>query len=187
MREKKDILARWARAFDTDTVTLERRACGGKWKGSTDYSLRINGYNLALGNSYFGQEALQNTLDYGVAMYETFQKIKPSILEELGEYKPLDDAFADKIGANHYKVIDVDFCKKGDLIGWFYVTLDINGRKINHLDTRMNQDIKDFIKGFGFSPQHKDYYVAGGLDNSEVDYVFHSVGFSSTKGMYKAR
>ena len=187
MRGKKDILARWAKAFDTDTATLERRACGGKWKGTTDYILRINGSNIAVGNSCFGQEALQDFLDCVVTTYETFQKIKHSILDKLRDYKPLDDALADKIGANHYKVIDVDFCKKGDFIGWFYVTLDINGRKINHLDTRINQDIKDFIKGCSFSPQHRDYYTAGGLDDSDVDYVFHSVGFSSTKEMYKAK
>lgn len=185
MRENREILARWAKVFDADSVTLERHACSGKWHGFTDYNLRVNGASFTIGNSCSGQKALQDYFETGMQIYERFAEVKAELLEKIKDLQAADDKMADAMGFKRYKIIDVDYNKTGLFIGWFYVKLEIDGRIICHLETGLDRKIRDFIENREFPKPHENYYTAGGLHDSQVDYVFHGAGFCSTNGMYK--
>ena len=67
-------------------------------------------------------------------------------------------------------------------MGWYYVTLAVDGKICSHIETGLNFDIADgkvnaFLK-------RANYYPAGAVKDTDVDYVFNNVGFSSTCDLY---
>ena len=77
---------------------------------------------------------------------------------------------------------DVPSDQAGGYMGWYYVTLAVDGRIRVHLETGLNYDITDGKLSPDFS--RADYFSAGALKETEVDYVFNNVGFSSTSDLY---
>ena len=67
-------------------------------------------------------------------------------------------------------------------MGWYYVTLAVDGNICSHIETGLNYDIAD--GKVSAEPTREKYFAAGALKDSEVDYVFNNVGFSSTSGLY---
>lgn len=185
MKENRDILQRWAKVFEADAVTLERHACSGKWHGYTDYFLRVNGASFTIGNSCSGQKALQDYFETGMQIYERFAEVKADLLQKLKDLQAADDKMADTMGFNRYEILDVDYYKAGLLIGWFYVKINVNGRVFCHHETGLDGRIRNFIENREFPKPHENYYTAGGLHDSQVDYVFHGTGFCSKNHFYK--
>lgn len=62
------------------------------------------------------------------------------------------------------------------------MTLAVNGRIRAHLETGLTHDIAN--RKVSKAPKRNYYFAAGGLKEADVDYVFNSVGFSSTSDLY---
>ena len=184
MRENREILTRYESAFGKP-ATLVKTRCFGKWAGSTDYQIRIGDSLLGVGNSTAGQDYLNQHIVDIVEVFEIFAKRKAEILEKIKSLQPFDDALADKMGLQKYDVLDVNFAKSGQFIGWFYVTLRVGDKIINHITTGLDYKIRQYLKeNEEFSLEGKKYYTAGGLADSMVDFVFHGSGFSTKSKMY---
>jgi hypothetical protein len=69
----------------------------------------------------------------------------------------------------------------GGYIGRYFVTLEVNGKIVNHLETSLCYEIAN---GTVSETPKMTYYVAGGLKDKDVDFVFNGVGFSSMKDDY---
>ena len=67
-------------------------------------------------------------------------------------------------------------------MGWYYVTLAVDGKICTHLETGLNYDIAD--GKVSDTHTRADYYPAGALKETDVDYVFNNVGFSSASTLY---
>lgn len=67
-------------------------------------------------------------------------------------------------------------------MGWYYVTLAVDGKICTHLETGLNHDIS--VGKVSDTPSRADYYPAGALKEADVDYVFNNVGFSSVSTLY---
>ena len=70
----------------------------------------------------------------------------------------------------------------GGYIGWYYVTLAVDGKICTHLETGLSHDIAD--GKVSDTHTRADYFTAGALKEADVDYVFNNVGFSSASGLY---
>ena len=86
-----------------------------------------------------------------------------------------------------YTLLNVEFNegadeKTGGYIGWYYVTLAVDGKICTHLETGLNHDIAS--GKVSDTPTRADYYPAGALKEADVDYVFNNVGFSSASTLY---
>ena len=62
------------------------------------------------------------------------------------------------------------------------MTLAVDGKICTHLETGLNYDIAD--GKVSDTPTRADYYPAGALKETDVDYVFNNVGFSSASTLY---
>ena len=176
----REILERYNKVFGVDNAEIIKTACGGKWSGSYDYSVRLGDSSYTIGNSSSGQKYLNDRLTGSIELYESFDK--HDLLERLRETQSKDNQRAAEMGVNQYDILDVDFNKQGAYIGWFYVRLRVNGKEFNHLETGLHLSIVNYIKfGTGLKYSEK-YYTAGGLSDSMVDYVFCGVGFSTAHG-----
>lgn len=183
MKINKEILERYESAFGAP-VELVKSRCFGKWAGTTDYSLKIGNSILSIGNSSAGQDYLNKEVYRMINVFETFRNRKSEVLEKIESLRATDDELADKMGLQKYTVQDVDYVKSGQFIGWFYVTLDVGGHTVKHLETGLDLMIRRFLTENREFTKKESYHTAGGLADSMVDFVFYCSGFCSKSSMY---
>ena len=183
-----------AQAFGDTAGRIETSPCTGKWRGTSDISIRFdNGASLFLGNRLTPKAktaAVQRELVNDTLLRynpEIVSATKEAALASLMEREAKDNAIAAQKGLKPYTLLNVEFNDGADgqssgYMGWYYVTLAIDGKICSHIETGLNYDIAD--GKVSAEPTREKYFAAGALKDSEVDYVFNNVGFSSTSGLY---
>ena len=183
-----------AQAFGGTAGRIETSPCTGKWRGTSDISIRFdNGASLFLGNRLTPKAktaAVQRELVNDTLLRynpEIVSATKEAALASLMEREAKDNAIAAQKGLKPYTLLNVEFNDGADsqssgYMGWYYVTLAIDGKICSHIETGLNYDIAD--GKVSAEPTREKYFAAGALKDSEVDYVFNNVGFSSTSGLY---
>ena len=191
MQDKIDVIAQ---CFGSTTGKIETSPCSGKWRGTSDVSIRFDtGTSLFIGNQATPkaktkavQQELVNTalVQYNPEIIDT---AKETALAALMEREAKDNAFAAERGLQPYTLLGVEFNDGTDdkisgYMGWYYVTLAVDGKICSHMETGLNHDIA--AGRVSTAPTRENYYTAGALKESDVDYVFNNVGFSSTSELY---
>ena len=183
-----------AQAFGGTAGRIETSPCTGKWRGTSDISIRFdNGASLFLGNRLTPKAktaAVQRELVNATLLRynpEIVSAAKEAALASLMEREAKDNAIAAQKGLNPYTLLNVEFNDGADgqssgYMGWYYVTLAVDGNICSHIETGLNYDIAD--GKVSAEPTREKYFAAGALKDSEVDYVFNNVGFSSASGLY---
>ena len=183
-----------AQAFGCKTGEIHTSPCTGKWRGTSDMTIRFdNGASLFIGNHLTPKaktvkvqtECVNRTLvQYNP---EIVKATKEAALPALLQREAKDNEIAAQKGLKPYTLLNVEFNegadeKTGGLMGWYYVTLAVDGKICTHLETGLNHDISD--GKVSDTPSRADYYPAGALKEADVDYVFNNVGFSSASTLY---
>ena len=183
-----------AQAFGGTSGRIETSPCTGKWRGTSDISIRFdNGASLFLGNRLTPKAktaAVQRELVNDTLLRynpEIVSATKEAALASLMEREAKDNALAAQKGLKPYTLLNVEFNDGADgqssgYMGWYYVTLAVDGNICSHIETGLNYDIAD--GKVSAEPTREKYFAAGALKDSEVDYVFNNVGFSSASGLY---
>ena len=183
-----------AQAFGGTAGRIETSPCTGKWRGTSDISIRFdNGASLFLGNRLTPKAktaAVQRELVNDTLLRynpEIVSVTKETALTSLMEREAKDNAIAAQKGLKPYTLLNVEFNDGADgqssgYMGWYYVTLAVDGNICSHIETGLNYDIAD--GKVSAEPTREKYFAAGALKDSEVDYVFNNVGFSSASGLY---
>ena len=183
-----------AQAFGGTAGRIETSPCTGKWRGTSDISIRFdNGASLFLGNRLTPKAktaaAQRELVNDTLLRYnpEIVSATKEAALASLMEREAKDNAIAAQKGLKPYTLLNVEFNDGADgqssgYIGWYYVTLAVDGNICSHIETGLNYDIAD--GKVSAEPTREKYFAAGALKDSEVDYVFNNVGFSSASGLY---
>ena len=191
LQAKIDVIAQ---AFGCKTGEIHTSPCTGKWRGTSDMTIRFdNGASLFIGNHLTPKaktvkvqtECVNRTLvQYNP---EIVKATKEAALPALLQREAKDNEIAAPKGLKPYTLLNVEFNegadeKTGGYIGWYYVTLAVDGKICTHLETGLNHDIAN--GKVSDTPTRADYYPAGALKEADVDYVFNNVGFSSDSSLY---
>ena len=191
LQAKIDVIAQ---AFGCKTGEIHTSPCTGKWRGTSDMTIRFdNGASLFIGNHLTPKaktvkvqtECVNRTLvQYNP---EIVKATKEAALPALLQREAKDNEIAAQKGLKPYTLLNVEFNegadeKTGGYIGWYYVTLAVDGKICTHLETGLNHDIAS--GKVSDTPSRADYYPAGALKEADVDYVFNNVGFSSASTLY---
>ena len=191
LQAKIDVIAQ---AFGCKTGEIHTSPCTGKWRGTSDMTIRFdNGASLFIGNHLTPKaktvkvqtECVNRTLvQYNP---EIVKATKEAALPALLQREAKDNEIAAQKGLKPYTLLNVEFNegadeKTGGYIGWYYVTLAVDGKICTHLETGLNHDIAN--GKVSDTPSRADYYPAGALKEADVDYVFNNVGFSSASTLY---
>ena len=191
MQDRINIIAQ---SFGCMSGRIETSPCTGKWRGTSDISIRFdNGTSLFIGNNRTPQAKtakVQNECVSGALVRynpEIIRITKETATSALRKREAKDNETAAQKGLKPYTLLNVEFNdgkdeKSGGHMGWYYVTLAVDGEIRPHIETGLNYDILD--GKVSEAPTRENYYVAGALKESDVDYVFNNVGFSSTSGLY---
>ncbi|MCM1525440.1 MAG: antirestriction protein ArdA, partial [Ruminococcus sp.] len=191
MQERIGIIAQ---AFGGTEGKIETSPCTGKWRGTSDVSIKFdNGASLFIGNHRTPQAKtarVQNE-DVNAALVrynpEIIAATKEAAVSALRKRETKDNEIAAQKGLKPYTLLNVEFNdgtdeKSGGYLGWYYVTLAVDGKICSHIETGLNYDILD--GKVSDTPTREDYFAAGALKETDVDYVFNNVGFSSTSDLY---
>ena len=183
-----------AQAFGGTEGKIETSPCTGKWRGTSDVSIKFDsGASLFIGNHRTPQAKtakVQNE-DVNAALVrynpEIISATKEAAIPALRKREAKDNEIAVQKGLKPYTLLNVEFNdgtdeKSGGHIGWYYVTLAVDGKIHAHIETGLNYDILD--GKVSETPTRENYFAAGALKETDVDYVFNNVGFSSTSALY---
>lgn len=183
-----------AQAFGGTEGKIETSPCTGKWRGTSDISIKFdNGASLFIGNHRTPQAKtakVQNEcVNAALVRYnpEIIAATKEAAISALRKRETKDNEIAAQKGLKPYTLLNVELNdgtdeKSGGHIGWYYVTLAVDGKIHAHIETGLNYDILD--GKVSENPTREDYFTAGALKETDVDYVFNNVGFSSTSDLY---
>ena len=191
LQGKIDIIAQ---AFGCKTGEIRTSPCTGKWRGTSDMSIHFdNGASLFIGNHLTPKaktvkvqtECVNSALVHFNP--EIVQATKEAALPVLLQREAKDNEIAAQKGLKPYTLLNVEFNdgadeQTGGYMGWYYVTLAVDGKICTHLETGLSHDIAD--GKVSDTPTRADYFTAGALKETEVDYVFNNVGFSSASTLY---
>ncbi len=190
MQDKIGIIAQ---AFGCTSGKIEMSPCYGKWRGTSDVSIRFdNGTSLFIGNRRTPKAKtakVQNELINAALIWynpEIVAATKETALHDLKKREAIDNEIAAQKGLKPYTLLNVEFINgtgdKADYIGWYYVTLAVDGKIFAHIETGLNHEIAN--GKVGEVPTKKNYFVAGALKEADVDFVFNNVGHSSTSTLH---
>lgn len=181
-----------AQAFGCTTGKIEICPCQGKWRGSSDIYIRFdNGVALGIGNDSTPKaktKKIQNMfVNATLQKYnlEIISATKEAAMLALREREIKDNEIAIQKGLKPYTLLNVEFkdsTDDTDYIGWYYVTLAIDGKIRAHMESGLNYEIAS--GKVTETSTRENYFIAGGLQEAEVDYIFNNVGFSTNSGMY---
>ena len=191
LQAKIDVIAQ---AFGCKTGEIHTSPCTGKWRGTSDMTIRFdNGASLFIGNHLTPKAKTVNVqtecVNRTLVQYnpEIVKATKEAALPALLQREAKDNEIAAQKGLKPYALLNVEFNegadeKTGGYIGWYYVTLAVDGKICTHLETGLNHDIAS--GKVSDTPTRADYYPAGALKEADVDYVLNNVGFSSASTLY---
>ena len=191
MQDKIDIIAQ---AFGCTTGKIETSPCSGKWRGTSDISIKFdNGKSLFIGNhSTPKAKTVKVQTEYinsALVRFnpEIISATKEAAIDALMKREAIDNEVAAQKGLKPYTVLNVEFNngtdeQNGGYMGWYYLTIAVDGNIRAHMETGLNHDIAD--GKVSEIPTRANYYAAGALKETDVDYVFNNVGFSSASGLY---
>lgn len=186
IRQQK--MNRLAELFGAKTGKKIGTACRGKYAGSKDYSVKFdNGgeFYISTGISMFDEK-----LDRYISQYENFYDNKDFYMEKLKELATADNNLADECGYNHYKVIDIRINTdiNTEYYGWIYAVIEVDGTIINFLTSHLNAGLLNGKEEFlNYVNSKRKFFVAGGINENDVDFIFHGVGHSTKSTIYKLR
>lgn len=182
-----------AKTFGCKTASIKTIPCtGSKWRGTSDVSIVLdNGTSLFVGNYRTPQAKtakVQNECVNGaLASYnpEIVSETKERSRAALLKLEAQDNAIAAQKGLKPYTFLNVELCDgsdeaSGGHIGWYYVTLAVDGKIIAHIESGLNYNIARGI----LRESRPNYFPAGALKDHDVDFVFNNVGFASSKDLY---
>ena len=191
LQSKIDIIAQ---AFGCRTGEIRTSPCRGKWRGTSDMSIHFdNGTSLFIGNHLTPKaktvKVKTECVNSALVLYnpEIVQATKETALPMLLQMELRDNEIAAWKGLKPYRLLTVEFNNgtdevNGGYMGWYYVTLAVDGKICTHIETSLHYAIKNGkVDKMSMRP---DYFTAGALKATEVDYVFNNVGFSSTSSLY---
>lgn len=191
LQEKIDVIAQ---TFGCRTGKLHTFPCySSKWRGTSDMFIRFdNGEALFIGKRLTPDankaEVRAECVNGMLARYnpEIVQVTKETALPALLRREAMDNEIAAQKGLKPYKILNVELNtvaeKNGCYLGWYYVTLAVDGKIRTHLETGLCHAIAD--GKVNDLPTRPDYFTAGALKESDVDYVFNNVGYSSKGDLY---
>ena len=191
LQGKIDIIAQ---AFGCKTGEIRTSPCTGKWRGTSDMSIHFdNGASLFIGNHLTPKaktvKVQTECVNSALVRYnpEIVQATKEAALPVLLQREAKDNEIAAQKGLKPYTLLNVEFHdgadgQTGGYMGWYYVTLAVDGKICTHLETGLSHDIAD--GKVSDTPTRADYFTAGALKETDVDYVFNNVGFSSASSLY---
>lgn len=171
-----------ARLLNHESGELVKIACRGKYRGYNDYSIKFNsGDELYL--TYIFKN-IDDELDRIINKINHFNNNKEYIMQYNKEYSIFDNKLALEKGFKPYELVDIKISNKDTHVLWAYAIVKIENELRYIIETGFSYNVFNITKDTVFEVPKKNYFIAGGLQEHEVDFVWHNVGMSTKNDLY---
>jgi len=190
----QDRLNMIAETFGCRTASIRTSPCTGAWRGSSDIFIDFdNGTSLPVGNDKTPQSKTARVrnecVNKALTKYhpEIVSEAKAQALAVLSQREAKDNAIALKQGLKPYRLLGVEFNdgsnpRERDNIGWYYVSLEVGGEIIGHMETGLSLDISRGTVSDDISS--RNFYAVEKLKEDDLGFVFDNRSFSSDSRSY---
>ncbi len=167
------------------TWTKVARACTGKWRGTYDHSIVIDGRHrlfVTNGMTYFEERIREWS-----AAIRRFSIKKEEYLRMLRRQSEFDNIKAQEEGLKRVEVLDIGILSPETTDRWHYfkpyVLLKVGDVTYKFMESYLSQVLFDGTIEKWLPKYQKPIYTAGGVRNP--DFIFGNVRFNSRDGMYR--
>lgn len=167
------------------TWTKVAKACTGKWRGTYDHSIVIDGRHrlfVTNGMTYFEERIREWS-----AAIRRFRTKKEEYLRVLRRQSEFDNIKAQEEGLKHVEVLDVGILSPETTGCWYYfkpyVLLKVGDVTYKFMESFLSQVLFDGTIEKWLPKYEKPIYTAGGVRNP--DFIFGNVRFNSKDNMYR--
>lgn len=164
-------------------VAKTAHKCGGKWRGTTDYSLLFSdGTTFYISN---GMKFFEKTLKEKIDKIVCFKNNKTNILATLKQNSIKDNERAKIEGLLSYTVLDVEMSVDRGFL-WAHLLLDIDRMAFKFMESELcyaifGNEVKQLFERRGMV----ETWTAGAVVNPT--YIFANVRFSHLDDLYKVQ
>lgn len=167
------------------TWTKVARACTGKWRGTYDHSIVIDGRHrlfVTNGMAYFEERIREWS-----AAIRRFRTRKEEYLHVLRRQSEFDNIKAQEEGLKRVEVFDIGILSPETTDRWYYfkpyVLLKVGDVTYKFMESYLSQVLFDGTIEKWLPKYQKPIYTAGGVRNP--DFIFGNVRFNSKDNMYR--
>lgn len=161
------------------------RACTGKWRGTYDHSIVIDGRHrlfVTNGMTYFEERIRKWTV-----AFRRFQTNKEEYLRIIREQALLDNIKAREEGLQCVEVLDIGIVSPETINSWCffkpYVLLRVGDVTYKFMESGLSYALLDDKLDTWLPKYEKPIYTAGGVQNP--DFIFGNVRFNSKDNIYR--
>jgi len=184
-----------AQAFGVKSASIFVQPCTGKYRGQSGIMIKLEGGG-SMGIGMCGNASAQKSDTISECVNNVLAKCNPEIVAEtkaraaiaLKARESEDNKNAEQRGLKPYKLLNVELSpgiEIGGHTGWYYAAIAVDNKIIGFVTSDLASDIERGV--LTNSVSRTDYFVAGGVKDEEVDFVFNNVGHSSVGDLYTVK
>ena len=185
-KSEKQAVSEFVRIIGGTTWGIRRSKCTGKWTGTTDYGIVVDGdHYLFVSN---GMENFECRVRDWIKSVNTFIEKKGEYMRMIREQIKKDNALANHEGLNEVSLVDIGMVSP-EAKGWGdylrpYLLLEVDGKRFKHTETGFSYvTMHDKLDREIETSNNRNCYTAGAV--KEPDYILFNVRFSSKDNLYK--
>lgn len=167
------------------TWTKVSKACTGKWRGTYDHSIVIDGRHrlfVTNGMTYFEERICE-----WIVAFRRFQTNKEEYLRIIREQAALDNIKAREEGLKSVEVLDIGIVSPETTNSWCffkpYVLLRVGDGTYKFMESGLSYALLDDKLDTWLPKYQKQIYTAGGVQNP--NFIFGNVRFYSKDNIYR--
>jgi len=164
---------------------IVKSPCRGKYRGYNDYGIKFNTNDeIYLTMCY---KNIDSELDNIINKINNFNSNKEHIMKYYKDFNIYDNKIALDKNLKFYELIDIKISNTSNHILWAYAIVKIDNKLRYIIETNFSFSVFNITKDMIFQQPERNYFVAGGLKDYEVDFVWHNVGMSTENDLYSLR
>lgn len=185
-KSEKQAVSEFVRIIGGTTWELSRKICTGKWTGTIDYGIVVDGNHYLFVSN--GMENFEGRVRDWIRSVNTFIEKNGEYMRIIREQIKKDNLLSDKEGLKDVCLVDIGMVSP-EAKGWGeyfrpYVLLEVDGKRFKHSETGFAYAIiQDKLDKVIEISNNRNCYTAGAV--KDPDYILFNVRFSSKDNLYK--
>ena len=158
--------------FKLDEVTISH------WRDKYGMMSSIDDFELC---NYTRDKQFENLIKLFITQYQ--YATSKEALDLIKKLEDKDNHYARFLGLREYEILKVQPQKSFIRYG-VKIQFKDNGEERNFIETGLSYALKNKEELMRYIKEERTYFTAGGLQNKDVNFLFHGVGHSTKKDMY---
>lgn len=184
-KEKTALVQKFIELLGFNTFEIIGIPCTGKWRGTTDYCLILDGkFKFFVSNK---MKYFEEKLKERIQIIESFNMYKNELLQVIRKQVEKDNEEAKKENLLPAKVVDLKLnTATNKYFMYFHLVLEVDGVKFKHIETGLHYAIEGNTLNEYFQRKNANRRFTAACVK-EPAFIFANVRFSHLDDLYKIK